>query len=75
MGIFEWTGKHGEILNVSPYIWLYLVATLVITSVTLGTWYLWVVRRGHGNDIEAQRGEPSEKATLSSRQTNFTGTT
>ncbi|KAK5637227.1 hypothetical protein RRF57_012939 [Xylaria bambusicola] len=45
MGIFEWKGSYGEVLSVSPYIWLYVAVTVAITSVTLGTWYLWAMRR------------------------------
>ncbi|KAI0450538.1 hypothetical protein F5B21DRAFT_490430 [Xylaria acuta] len=76
MGIFEWKGIHGEILSVSPYIWLYVAVTVVITSVTLGTWYLWVMgRRVVGEDIESQRAELSEKGTLSSSSITSTRTT
>ncbi|KAI0975168.1 hypothetical protein F4678DRAFT_319209 [Xylaria arbuscula] len=75
MGIFEWSGRHGEILNVSPYIWLYIVVTVVITSVTLGMWYLWVVRRRVVEvDVEAQSQELSEKKTLSSSSAASTST-
>ncbi|KAI1271356.1 hypothetical protein F5Y07DRAFT_392801 [Xylaria sp. FL0933] len=85
MGIFEWKGMHGEILSVSPYIWLYIAVTVVITSVTLGTWYLWAARRRvaagdkqtqtqtqtQGQD---QGQEFCEKRTLSSASTAFTST-
>ncbi|KAI1314048.1 hypothetical protein F5Y03DRAFT_402305 [Xylaria venustula] len=75
MGIFEWSGRHGEILNVSPYIWLYVVVTVAITSVTLGTWYLWVMRRRVVEvDVEAQNQELSEKKTLSSSSAASTST-
>jgi hypothetical protein len=53
MGIFEWKGINGEILRVSPYIWLYIVVTLVITSLTLGTWYMWAMRRRVAEDAES----------------------
>ncbi|KAI0538520.1 hypothetical protein GGR58DRAFT_468104 [Xylaria digitata] len=53
MGIFEWSGEHGEIITVSPYIWLYVVVTVAITSLTFGTWRLMIVRRTHRNgDVE-----------------------
>ncbi|KAI1363888.1 hypothetical protein F5Y08DRAFT_308363 [Xylaria arbuscula] len=62
MGIFEWKGTRGEILRVSPYIWLYVAVTVAITSLTLGAWYLWVVRRAASSrtlntnkDVEAQQ--------------------
>ncbi|KAI0859628.1 hypothetical protein F4860DRAFT_481690 [Xylaria cubensis] len=75
MGIFEWKGMHGEILSVSPYIWLYVAITVVITSVTLGTWYLWAMRKRHlGEDVESQREELSEKKTLSSGSITSTPT-
>ncbi|TGJ88275.1 hypothetical protein E0Z10_g452 [Xylaria hypoxylon] len=74
MGIFEWKGMHGEILSVSPYIWLYIVVTVVITSVTLGTWYLWAMRRRVVEDVESQREELSEKGTLSPTSTTFDST-
>ncbi|KAI0188201.1 hypothetical protein EV127DRAFT_513225 [Xylaria flabelliformis] len=75
MGIFEWKGMHGEILSVSPYIWLYVAITVVITSVTLGTWYLWAMRKRHlGQDVESQREELSEKGTLSSGSMTSTPT-
>ncbi|KAI1424893.1 hypothetical protein F5Y12DRAFT_785012 [Xylaria sp. FL1777] len=71
MGIFEWKGMHGEILSVSPYIWLYVAVTVVITSVTLGTWYLWVKQRRvvQEEDLEAQRQELSEKKSFTSSST------
>ncbi|KAI0435618.1 hypothetical protein F4803DRAFT_544957 [Xylaria telfairii] len=75
MGIFEWKGIHGEILRVSPYIWLYVAVTVGITSVTLGTWYLWVMRRRAGGDIEAQREELGEKVTLGSVSVSSAGAT
>ncbi|KAI1749792.1 hypothetical protein F4782DRAFT_287842 [Xylaria castorea] len=77
MGIFEWKGMHGEILSVSPYIWLYVAVTVVITSVTLGTWYFWATRRRGvvGEDVESQREELSEKGTLSSGSITSTRTT
>jgi hypothetical protein len=78
MGIFEWRGARGEILNVSPYIWLYVVLTVVITSVTLGIWYVWAMKRRSVEDVEAppQGSElsPSEKGTFSWR-TNSSATT
>ncbi|KAI0427517.1 hypothetical protein F5Y09DRAFT_29245 [Xylaria sp. FL1042] len=85
MGIFEWKGMHGEILSVSPYIWLYIAVTVIITSVTLGMWYL-MRRRVVEGDLEAQTQtrtqdqgksqdqELSEKRTLSSCSTAFTST-
>ncbi|KAI0867807.1 hypothetical protein GGS24DRAFT_495053 [Hypoxylon argillaceum] len=65
MGIFEWEGAHGEVLRVSPYIWLYVVVTVAITSITLGTWYLWVPRERE----EAGAKTPSEKGTFSTTST------
>ncbi|RWA14439.1 hypothetical protein EKO27_g638 [Xylaria grammica] len=72
MGIFEWKGLHGEILSVSPYIWLYIAVTVVITLVTLGTWYLWVARRRLVEDVESQREGLSEKGSLSPSSTTST---
>ncbi|KAI3340164.1 hypothetical protein F4824DRAFT_436632 [Ustulina deusta] len=75
MGIFEWTGRHGEILTVSPYIWLYVAVTVVITSATLGMWYLWAMRRRVvAEDVEAQREELREKGTFTSCSTTSTST-
>ncbi|KAI3319259.1 hypothetical protein HD806DRAFT_509510 [Xylariaceae sp. AK1471] len=70
MGIFEWKGANGEILSVSPYIWLYVVLTVVITSLTLGIWYVWATQRRAVGDVESQpqSQEPSirEKGTFRS---------
>ncbi|KAI5923186.1 hypothetical protein F4810DRAFT_670699 [Camillea tinctor] len=46
MGIFEWTGDAGDTMIVSPYIWLYVVATVLITTATLGAWYWFFLRKG-----------------------------
>ncbi|KAJ3580538.1 hypothetical protein NPX13_g24 [Xylaria arbuscula] len=81
MGIFQWNGSHGENLNVSPYIWLYVVVTVVITSATLGAWYIWVIRRDAPDnsqsvekDVEAQRTGQSEKVMMSPASSNSTRT-
>lgn len=81
MGIFQWKGSHGETLDVSPYIWLYVTVTVVITSVTLGTWYMWVIRRHSSpnskpaeKDIEAQPTDQSEKVMVTPTSTTSTQT-
>ncbi|KAI1111665.1 hypothetical protein F5Y14DRAFT_464349 [Nemania sp. NC0429] len=58
-------GIYGEILSVSPYIWLYVAATVAITSLTLGTWYLWVKRRRVvDEDAKAQHQELGDKEAI-----------
>ncbi|KAI1323068.1 hypothetical protein F5Y16DRAFT_20710 [Xylariaceae sp. FL0255] len=64
MGFFNIEGVNGELLSVSPYIWLYFVVTIIITSLTLGTWYLLVMRRQKQSctlDSEKQDGMSNEK--------------
>ncbi|KAI8623223.1 hypothetical protein F5Y19DRAFT_481969 [Xylariaceae sp. FL1651] len=75
MGIFDWKGMNGEILTVSPYIWLYIVVTVAITSLTLGTWYLWVMRRRGIGDVEKQFEGLNEKRTFNSDSNTSTNTT
>ncbi|KAI1321939.1 hypothetical protein F5Y16DRAFT_413561 [Xylariaceae sp. FL0255] len=63
-GIFNWEGNGGEILVVSPWVWLYVVATIVMTTITLGTWYIWATRRRPSKDVESGSSNSSEKSTL-----------
>ncbi|KAI0023325.1 hypothetical protein F4780DRAFT_75757 [Xylariomycetidae sp. FL0641] len=57
MGIFDWKGEGGRMMTVSPYIWVYVVATVLVTSITLGVWYYrcqWNLRRDGKEDLEKQ---------------------
>lgn len=40
MTFFNWTPGEGEAV-LSPYIWVYLVGTVIFTGLTMGLWYLY----------------------------------
>ncbi|KAI1264935.1 hypothetical protein F5Y18DRAFT_71372 [Xylariaceae sp. FL1019] len=62
MGFFNYQGPNGDILRVSPYIWLYFVVTILVTSVAFGIWYLLIKRRRQARgDVEKQAGSFTEK--------------
>ncbi|KAI0160516.1 hypothetical protein GGR57DRAFT_455612 [Xylariaceae sp. FL1272] len=58
MGFFNYEGPNGDILSISPYIWLYFAVTIVFTSVAFGIWYMLVKRRQQvRGDVEKQAGD------------------
>ncbi|CAJ2501143.1 Uu.00g039960.m01.CDS01 [Anthostomella pinea] len=54
MGFFSWEGGTGSGMTVSSDIWIYVLATVLVTSMTLGSWYLWALRRKEVGDVEKQ---------------------
>lgn len=62
MSFFEWNPENGQKM-LSPYIWMYVVITVVLTGLTLALWYFFGRSHSCGkaecDDIEGQVG--SEK--------------
>lgn len=47
MTFFEWNTDNGS-PHVSRYIWIYMVATFILTTITVGCWYYLIVLRPKG---------------------------
>jgi heme/copper-type cytochrome/quinol oxidase subunit 2 len=55
MTFFDWSGSNGK-TQVSSYLWVYIVVTVVFTALTIGLWYYFVIhRRTSRKPIEEQR--------------------
>jgi heme/copper-type cytochrome/quinol oxidase subunit 2 len=55
MTFFDWSGSDGK-TQVSSYLWVYIVVTVVFTALTIGLWYYFVIhRRTSRKPIEEQR--------------------
>lgn len=44
MTFFDWSGSNGK-TQVSSYLWVYIVVTVVFTALTIGLWYYFVIHR------------------------------
>lgn len=44
MTFFDWSGSDGK-TQVSSYLWVYIVVTIVFTALTIGLWYFFVIHR------------------------------
>jgi heme/copper-type cytochrome/quinol oxidase subunit 2 len=44
MTFFDWSGSDGK-TQVSSYLWVYIVVTVVFTALTIGLWYYFVIHR------------------------------
>ncbi|KAI5920131.1 hypothetical protein F4810DRAFT_449577 [Camillea tinctor] len=59
MTFFEWNPAQGQAI-VSPYIWIYIIGTVMLTSLTMAMWYFFSRRKRRGNskvDPEMQETE------------------
>lgn len=66
MSFFEWNPENGQKM-LSPYIWMYVVITLVLTGLTLVLWYFFGRPHSCGkaecDDIEGQAGSEKRSPT------------
>ncbi|KAM4054354.1 hypothetical protein HRG_005236 [Hirsutella rhossiliensis] len=44
-GFFDWKAAQGSVATISPYIWIYVVVSMVLTVLTLGAWYVYAIRQ------------------------------
>lgn len=51
LDFFSWGGKE-EDRSISPYLWIYVLATAVLTAVTVGLFYVCILRRNKTKDKE-----------------------
>jgi hypothetical protein len=65
MTFFNWNSSGGNAGMIAPQIWIYVVASVILTALTVGLWYIYLSSRKRAGDEDMVGTNIDEKAFTS----------